>query len=122
MLASHGCDVVVGDLRVEEGKFAGLEGRVTPLIVDVRDPGSVERAMTQLKDQFGRLDYLVNCAGTTLSGELATLPLADCHSVIDLNLNGPVHVERAAFTFIAAPRGYAVVHIRPTPPPGPSPG
>src|SRR3546814_8205975 len=77
MLASHGCDVLVGDLRVEEGKFAGLEGRVTPLIVDVRDPGSVERAMTQLKDQFGRLDYLVNCAGTTLSGETATLPLAE---------------------------------------------
>src|SRR3546814_9184000 len=105
MLASHGCDVVVGDLRVEEGKFAGLEGRVTPLIVDVRDPGSVERAMTQLKDQFGRLDYLVNCAGTTLSGELATLPLADWHSVIDLNLNGPFHVARAAFPLLAAQAG-----------------
>src|SRR3546814_10000936 len=67
--------------------------------------------MTQLKDQFGRLDYLVNCAGTTLSGELATLPLADWHSVIDLNLNGPFHVARAAFPLLAAQAGSAVVNI-----------
>src|SRR3546814_197262 len=55
--------------------------------------------------------YLVNCAGTTLSSELATLPLTDWHSVIDLNLNGPFHVARAAFPLLAAQAGSAVVNI-----------
>jgi NAD(P)-dependent dehydrogenase (short-subunit alcohol dehydrogenase family) len=70
-LARDGYDVAVTATRADNLKqivpqLAALGGRVLPLVLDLRDQSSIERAMTDVLSGLGHLDLLVNNAGTNL--------------------------------------------------------
>jgi len=60
---------------VEDNRYAADEEGVIKIITiqgDLKDPKTIEAAMAQTKDTFGRLDVLVNNAGT--AGPMDSLP------------------------------------------------
>src|SRR5215468_9095607 len=61
-LAAHGFTVLVGSRNLEHGETAakrlGADGRALQL--DVRDQASIAAAAERIRDEFGRLDVLVN--------------------------------------------------------------
>jgi NAD(P)-dependent dehydrogenase (short-subunit alcohol dehydrogenase family) len=62
-----------------------------PLATDVTDEASVERAFTQVRDRYGRLDVLYTCAAVQLIGEDAPvheLPLEVWERTHAVNLRG----------------------------------
>jgi NAD(P)-dependent dehydrogenase (short-subunit alcohol dehydrogenase family) len=63
-LAGRGITVVMGSRDDEQGKAAaaGLPDSVVVRLLDVTDPGSVERLSRSVEEEFGRLDILVNNA------------------------------------------------------------
>ena len=83
------------------------------LQADIADIGSVERMLTVIATQFGRLDYLVNNAGIT-----KLIPFADLDAVtpetwsslIETNLLGAFWCSRAASSLLAASGG-AIVNV-----------
>src|ERR1700759_5755927 len=55
---------------------------------DVQDRKSLEALCADVLQQFGKVDILVNCAGTTKRGPTLDFPDEDWARIIDINLTG----------------------------------
>jgi NAD(P)-dependent dehydrogenase (short-subunit alcohol dehydrogenase family) len=92
-LASAGADTVAAARRSPEvdataSAIEALGRRTLRCTADVRDRASLEALHKNVLDKFGRVDILVNAAGTTLR-----VPTLDCteeewQTILDTNLTG----------------------------------
>ena len=98
-LAADGYLVIAGSRDAEKGAeaLAGVHGEVQVKQLDVSDPASVERLVSELEAEHGRLDVLVNNAG--VAGDTSHLAAeADLDSVketLDTNLFGAWRLTQA---------------------------
>ncbi len=78
----------------------------TPLLMDVTDQPSVERAAGQVRAFLGRstLAGLVNNAGISVVGPLLHLPLAEVRRQLEVNLVAPLLVTQAFASLLGADR------------------
>ena len=81
--AAEGAHVVALDLRTPEAPPRGLA-----LACDVADEASVANAVTQVKEQFGRIDVLAHFAGITKDALADRMTLEAWNDVIRVNLTG----------------------------------
>src|ERR1700752_3621506 len=63
---------------------------------DATDAGAVEAAVEQVVGTFGRLDVLVNNAGTAIPKRFEETTLEELDRVIDINLRGTLAATQAA--------------------------
>jgi len=133
-LAQAGCDIVLtGSGRSperypEDEKQAGwrdiesvadeirdLGRRVLAVVSDVADPDAVEALSRQVVAELGRVDFVINNAGSTRGLDrqpVANLPVSEWQRVIDTNLNGSFYMCQAfARRMIEGGRGGAIVNI-----------
>lgn len=63
-LAANGLTVLLASRNLERGKAAAqtIDGDVHPIQLDVTDQASIQAAVAQVEQQFGRLDTLINNA------------------------------------------------------------
>jgi 3-oxoacyl-[acyl-carrier protein] reductase len=74
--------------------------------MDVTDREMVDAVVAQVKNQFGRIDVLVNNAGITKDARLQKMTLAQFDQVIDVNLRGVFHcAQSVADTMVAQGSG-----------------
>ncbi|MFQ5891024.1 MAG: SDR family NAD(P)-dependent oxidoreductase [Gemmatimonadota bacterium] len=76
--------------------------RASGHLCDVSDPGSVASAAAFIQDRFGRVDLLVNNAGTSVAGHVEESPIEDLQHVIAVNFWGVVHSCRAFLPLLRA--------------------
>lgn len=113
-MALAGADIVVGDInhpRAAEaaGRLRDMGVRAYAVGFDVADPASAERAIASAIDNYGRIDVLINNAGTDTTLPIAELTPAQWLRVIDTNLNGPFLLAKyAAAHMREAGRGHIV--------------
>jgi NAD(P)-dependent dehydrogenase (short-subunit alcohol dehydrogenase family) len=100
LLAQSGANIVIGDLPDRATQLAQtLEssgGRVQGLAFDVGDPAAAEKAIADTVAEFGRLDVLINNAGTDKTLSMGELTTEDWLRVINTNLNGPFLLAKFA--------------------------
>src|SRR5262252_1811936 len=132
-LARAGYDVAINYSRSEkEAKAVAEEARksgVGTLLsrCDVSDEAGVRAMLKSLQDKFGRLDVLINNAGTTASWtpkDLESISLEDWDRVFAVNVRGLFQVTRAAVPLLKASKGCivntaSIVGLRPGPQPLP---
>ena len=94
-LSAEGARVIMTDVLVDEGnteaqrlRDMGRHAEFVPL--DVSQPEQWEELAQHLRDQFGRLDVLVNNAGIINVEPTETLPLETWNKVLSINLTGPL--------------------------------
>ena len=75
---------------------------VQPVVVDVRDPESVEGAGRVVIERFGALHVAVNNAGVVGGGTSWEIPLEEWRRVIDVDLWGVIHGVRTFVPLILA--------------------
>jgi NAD(P)-dependent dehydrogenase (short-subunit alcohol dehydrogenase family) len=118
LLAASGANVAVGDLPDRAANFAQtLEangGRVHGMGFDVGDPAAAEQAIADTVKQFGRLDVLINNAGTDKTLPMGELSTADWLRVINTNLNGPFLLAKFASEHMKQSGGGHIVNIAST--------
>lgn len=132
-LAAAGFDVTINYSRSQEAaqetaKQAEEKGARTLLFqCDVSDDATVREMLVATEREFGRLDALVNNAGTTTNVKAAdfeALTPEEWDRVFAVNVRGVFQVTRAALPLLKAARGSVVntasiVGLRPGPQPLP---
>ncbi|CAN5733245.1 SDR family oxidoreductase [soil metagenome] len=66
-------------------------GDVFASVCDVTDRDDVQRFITQIEDDVGAIDMLINNAGIIQCGPLANMDMRDFEDALDVNLRGPLH-------------------------------
>jgi len=103
-------------------KIEGLSEDNCHLIpTDVTNEESVANAFEFVKEKFGRLDALVNCAGFVEPKSLMGTEVSNWKKTIDINLTG-VYLTCRAATFLMRNNGGKIVNISSTAGLSPRPG
>ena len=79
--------------------------------LDVTDPAAAERAVRTAVDRFGRIDVLVNNAGSFQAGFFEEISPEDFRAQIETTLFGPVNLTRVALPVMRVQRSGLVVTI-----------
>ena len=119
LLAGAGACVTVADLDGEKAGALALAlrtrgQRADAAGFDVGDAGAAERTIEQVVGHWGRLDVLINSAGTDLTLPLTELTAADWLRVIGTNLNGPFFLSRSAAMHMIGAGGGHIINITST--------
>ncbi len=102
-LAQAGADVTLlargeGDLRQVAREIEEATGRrALPLPLDLADEAALLAAVDATVAAFGRIDVLVNAAGTDVPGSVEGLAVADWDRVLAVNLRAPFALAKAVF-------------------------
>ena len=132
-LARAGYDVAINysssEKAARETAGAAEKLNVKTLLArcDVSDEAGVRAMLKSVQDKFGRLDVLINNAGTTVPWtpkDLESLSLEDWDRVFAVNVRGLFQVTRAAVPLLRASKGCivntaSIVGLRPGPQPPP---
>ncbi len=115
-LAAAGAAVAVADLRREPAETLAAQlrdhGRRTlALGLDVGDETSASEAIRTVRERLGRLDVLVNNAGTDVTLSVEELTFADFDRVVRTNLRGPFVLSKTAFPLMREAGGGHIVNI-----------
>ncbi|MBP0463400.1 SDR family oxidoreductase [Roseomonas sp. PWR1] len=101
------------DAALLDGAIAAIARPEATLAIaaDVADPASGPSAMAAVRDRFGRLDALVNNAGTAVFKPILETTAEEWNRVLAVNLTGPFLMTQAAAPLMAETGGGAVVNI-----------
>ena len=98
--ANEGVGVAVADMDgTRAGEIAAevtaLGGQAIGIEVQVASEQSVEAAVRRTIDRFGRVDFLVHCAGNNIRAPVLELSAQDWSSVLDTHLTGAFLFSKA---------------------------
>jgi 2-deoxy-D-gluconate 3-dehydrogenase len=115
-LAGAGAGVVIA-ARVEEKTGRALEklrstgARCLGLRCDVTREGDIRDALDRTIREFGRLDILVNDAGTSANAPPESMTDAQWDTVLDTNLKAAFRFSRAAYPAFRQAGGGKIINI-----------
>jgi len=114
-LAKAGLTVIVTGRRLEplETVAGEADGNAHAITSDVTDIASVDNLFSQIKDKFGRLDFVFNNAGNNVpSTNFGDLTFDQWTHVMNVNLNGAFLIANRAFQMMRdqSPQGGRIVN------------
>jgi NAD(P)-dependent dehydrogenase (short-subunit alcohol dehydrogenase family) len=77
------------------GEIQALGRYAFPVDLDVRDHGSIQRAVAEIEAHFGKIDILVNNAGCNIRKPALDVTWNDWNTILDTNLRGSFFVAQA---------------------------
>ncbi|HUA50322.1 MAG TPA: SDR family oxidoreductase [Solirubrobacteraceae bacterium] len=112
-LAGEGASVLLVGRRAETlasvaAECNGAGGRGEPLVLDVTSTDAGERALGECLGRYGRIDALVNAAGTSAVRSVDELTDAEWQAQWELHVMGPMRLMRAVAPAMAE-RGWGRV-------------
>jgi NAD(P)-dependent dehydrogenase (short-subunit alcohol dehydrogenase family) len=115
-LAQAGADVALlargqPDLEQAAAEVERAGRRALVLVADLADAQALTGAVARVVEAFGRVDVLVNAAGTDVPAPVAELAVSDWDRVLAVNLRAPFVLAKAAFPHMRAAGGGTVVNV-----------
>ena len=86
-------------------------GEAEPLTLDITEPNAGERAVAACRERFGRLDVLINNAGTSAIKTLEELSDADWQAQWELHVMAPMRLMRGAAPVMAEAGWGRIVNV-----------
>ncbi|WP_275571135.1 glucose 1-dehydrogenase [Mycolicibacterium vanbaalenii] len=116
-LIAEGAKVVIGDILDDKGQALADEiNAETPdsiryVHLDVTQADQWEAAVATAVDAFGKLNVLVNNAGTVALGQIGQFDMAKWQKVIDVNLTGTFLGMQASVEAMKTAGGGSIINI-----------
>jgi NAD(P)-dependent dehydrogenase (short-subunit alcohol dehydrogenase family) len=110
-LAGAGADVAItyrdsaAEAQATVEDLRRLNVRAVAVRCDVRDPESVADAVAAVVEQLGRLDVLVNNAGTFETAALQSITVPQWDKMFETNTRGPFLMAQAAYPYLHKAKG-----------------
>lgn len=82
------CDVKIEDARRTAGQITAAGGQALAVQLDVRETASFEAALAATLQAFGRLDCVLNGAGSNAPTPFLEIPLDEWNNIIAVQLTG----------------------------------
>ena len=116
LLASLGMHVVLASRRADHidpaaERIRAAGGNASTSTLDVRDPERVKVVMSQVADEHGRLDLLVNNAAGNFYVPSESMTPNAWRSVIEIDLFGTFFCSQAALPLMRASGGGSIVNV-----------
>ena len=112
LLVGHGAFVIGLSQRPPDVDPASSAGSVVHVRGDVRDASALDEAIAVAMERFGRLDVLVNNAGTFNVLKAARQSADDVASVFEVNVAAAADLCRRAHAVMRAnPRGGSIINV-----------
>lgn len=98
--ADAGYDLVLTATKLENlaatrARLSGRGGRVLPLVLDLGSEASIEDTAKSAVEAFGRVQVLVNNAGTTIRKKALDVTPAEWDYIMDANIKGTFFLTQA---------------------------
>jgi NAD(P)-dependent dehydrogenase (short-subunit alcohol dehydrogenase family) len=115
-LGLAGAHVVIADLDPRAaastaGDIVAGGGSALAARLDVRDESAAETLIARIVARFGRVDVLVNNAGTDVTKPFESLSAGEFDRVLDVNLRGAVTMTRAALGALREAESGHVINV-----------
>src|SRR5574337_513394 len=105
------CARTAADLAAVAEGIRAAGGRALAIAGDVAQETDVDRLFDQTLATFGRVDLLVNCAGTVAVRPFAAMDVATWDRVLATNLRGTFLCCRRAFRLMVARGGGVIINL-----------
>jgi NAD(P)-dependent dehydrogenase (short-subunit alcohol dehydrogenase family) len=114
--AAQGADVVVMARRMEKLETVAAEVRAlgvkcTPVRCDVTDTASINAAAETVIKEFGKVDILVNCAGSAKNAGVVAMTDDEWNFTIDTDLTSVFKVTRAFSKYMIEKKYGRIINI-----------
>ena len=116
-MAAEGADVVIAARRADVLESAAAEiravsqHRVVAIPTDVMEPDQVQALIDQTMDEFGRIDIIVNNAGTSAGGPFLGVTDDAWQHDLDLKLYGAIRTSRLAVPIMREQGGGRIINV-----------
>ena len=115
-LAANGLTVLVADIneaaaRTMASLLCDQGWAAAPLPMDVSRPESIAAAFSQVENEYGRCDVLVNCAGIAKVFPFFEFPLEDFTATMNVNVTGTFLCSQQAARLMVKNRWGRIVNI-----------
>ena len=116
VFSSCGANVVIGDLDIDKAKTVAsllqpTAGRAHAIGFNVGDPAAADSAIGETIERFGKLDILINNAGTDVTCPIEELDYEAWDRVMHTNLYGPYLLSRLVASHMKEIGGGQIVNI-----------
>jgi NAD(P)-dependent dehydrogenase (short-subunit alcohol dehydrogenase family) len=111
LAAGHKVVATARDAEAVRGKLPEAGDALLTVPLDVTDPGSIRAAVGTALERFGRIDVLVNNAGTGLLAAVEESDDAAVRRVYETNVFGLLAVQRAVLPALRRQRSGHVINI-----------
>ena len=115
--ASEGADIAFTDLVIDENgkkteeEIAALGVRCKGYASNAADFAATEETVKQIKDDFGRIDVLVNNAGITKDGLMLRMTEQQWDAVLNVNLKSAFNFIHACAPIMLRQRGGSIINM-----------
>ena len=93
------------------GAITAEGGTAYPLACDIADEDAIEVAFKRIRDEYGRLDILVNNVGMRNRRKLFEFELDAVRQLVDVNLIAPFNVSREAARLMIEGGGGRIINV-----------
>ncbi|KAF1988228.1 NAD(P)-binding protein [Aulographum hederae CBS 113979] len=92
-------------------QITSLGSSASSIALDLRDPSAPSQIAAATMHQFGRIDILINNAGTELTKPISSVTLSDYASVMDLNVRAAYLMIQSVLPHLPSSGGGRVINI-----------
>lgn len=115
-LARHGADVAITSRNPEHHtsivrEIEALGRRALAIPADVRDPQQTQRVAERVREEFGRIDVLINNAAGNFLCAAEQLSPNGWRAVVEIVLHGTFHMSQAVLPVMRDQGGGNIVNI-----------